>query len=78
MEVCMAGPDAATVRATSVAPARAHTPDGCAPGAGPPRPATCVSRVNGVTVQDVIVDVPAELQDDDGLRTSLIQMLQDS
>lgn len=38
----------------------------------------CVNRVEGVTVQDVVVDVPAALQDDDGngtLRSALLQRL---
>ena len=41
----------------------------------------CVSRVRGVTTQDVLVDVPAgatALQDDDDLRAALLQRLQDS
>ncbi|XP_047047826.1 transcription factor bHLH14-like [Lolium rigidum] len=41
----------------------------------------CVSRVQGVTVQDVVVDVPPALQQDDGgaaLRTTLIQRLHDT
>ncbi|KAK1677106.1 hypothetical protein QYE76_037954 [Lolium multiflorum] len=41
----------------------------------------CVSQVQGVTVQDVVVDVPPALQQDDGgaaLRTTLIQRLQDT
>jgi hypothetical protein len=38
----------------------------------------CVTRVRGVTVQDVVVDVPAQYQDGDSLRAALLQMLQDS
>ncbi|CAM0952466.1 unnamed protein product [Alopecurus aequalis] len=40
----------------------------------------CVSRVQGVTVQDVVVEVPAELQDDDGgaLRSALLHRLRGS
>nr|WDD45527.1 transcript factor bHLH109 [Zea mays] len=39
----------------------------------------CVTRVNGVTVLDVVVDVATPLQDDDGgLRAALLQMMQDS
>jgi hypothetical protein len=78
VEVRMVGPDAAAVRATSAAP---HAPArlmGALRALGLRVQHACVSRVNGVTVQDVVVDVPAELQDDDGLRTSLVQMLQDS
>jgi hypothetical protein len=41
----------------------------------------CVTRVNGMTVQDVVVDVasPLQLQDDDhdGLRAALLQRMQD-
>jgi hypothetical protein len=39
-----------------------------------------VSRVLGVTVQDVVVEVPAALQHDDGaaLRSALLQRLHDS
>jgi len=41
----------------------------------------CVSRVHGVTTQDVVVDVPpgaTALQDDEGLRMALLQRLQGS
>jgi hypothetical protein len=41
----------------------------------------CVSRVHGVTTQDVVVDVPpgaTALQDDEGLRMALLQRLQAS
>uniref|UniRef100_N1QWR5 Uncharacterized protein n=1 Tax=Aegilops tauschii TaxID=37682 RepID=N1QWR5_AEGTA len=40
----------------------------------------CVSRVQGATVQDVVVDVPAALQHDDSaaLRSALVQRLRDS
>jgi hypothetical protein len=40
----------------------------------------CVSKVQGVTVQDVFVDVPAALQNDDGgaLHSALLKMLRDS
>ena len=41
----------------------------------------CVSRVRGVTTQDVLVNLPAgaaALQDHDGLRGALLQKLEDS
>ena len=41
----------------------------------------CVSRVHGVTTQDVVVEVPpgaTALQDDEGLRMALLQRLQGS
>ena len=38
----------------------------------------CVSGVQGVTLQDVGVDVPPSMQDADGLRSALLQTLQDS
>ena len=68
VEVRMVGKDAAAVR-------------GMSSGQGPHAPArlmsalrslelqvqhACVNRVEGVTVQDVVVDVPAALQDNDG------------
>ncbi|KAM3259019.1 hypothetical protein ACQJBY_050654 [Aegilops geniculata] len=80
VQVRMVGKDAAAVRVTSS-------------GQAPHAPArlmsalrslelqvqhACVNRVEGVTVQDVVVDVPAALQDDDGdgaLRSSLLQRL---
>ncbi|VAI34732.1 unnamed protein product [Triticum turgidum subsp. durum] len=80
VEVRMVGKDAAAVRMMS-------------PGQAPHAPArlmsalrslelqvqhACVNRVEGVTVQDVVVDVPAALQDDDGdgtLRSALLQRL---
>ncbi|KAL6655221.1 hypothetical protein ACP70R_006047 [Stipagrostis hirtigluma subsp. patula] len=80
VEVRMAGPDAAAVRATSSSP---HAPArlmGALRALGLHVQHACVSRVNGVTVQDVVVDVPAALMhDDDGLRAALLEtMLQDS
>ncbi|KAJ1269480.1 hypothetical protein BS78_07G215200 [Paspalum vaginatum] len=36
----------------------------------------CVCRVDGVTVQDVVVDVPAALRDERGLRAALLHALQ--
>ncbi|KAM3276832.1 hypothetical protein ACQJBY_044934 [Aegilops geniculata] len=80
VEVRMVGKDAAAVRVMSS-------------GRAPHAPArlmsalrslelqvqhACVNRVEGVAVQDVVVDVPAGLQDDDGdgaLRSALLQRL---
>ncbi|KAJ1290452.1 hypothetical protein BS78_02G244600 [Paspalum vaginatum] len=78
VEVRMLGPDAAAVRATSAAP---HAPArlmGALRALELHVQHACVTRVNGLTVQDVVVDVPAQLQDDDGLHAALLQMLQDS
>ncbi|XP_062194265.1 transcription factor MYC1-like [Phragmites australis] len=78
VEVRMVGLDAAAVRATSASP---HAPARlmCALRALDLHiQHACVSRVHGMTVQDVVVDVPAALQDGGGLRSSLLQMLQDS
>ncbi|KAK3129702.1 hypothetical protein QOZ80_6BG0483530 [Eleusine coracana subsp. coracana] len=75
VEVRMVGPDAAAVRATSAAPRLM----GALRALDLRVQHACVSRVNGVTVQDVVVDVPAEVHDEDALRKSLLQMLlQDS
>ncbi|OQU75588.1 transcription factor MYC2-like [Sorghum bicolor] len=38
----------------------------------------CVCRVNGVAVQDAVVDVPAGLRDERGLRAALLHKLQQS
>uniref|UniRef100_A0ACD5YDM0 Uncharacterized protein n=1 Tax=Avena sativa TaxID=4498 RepID=A0ACD5YDM0_AVESA len=40
----------------------------------------CISKVQGVTVQDVVLDVPAAVQDDDGgaLHSALLKSLRDS
>ncbi|XP_062199814.1 transcription factor MYC1-like [Phragmites australis] len=78
VEVRMMGPDAAAVRATSASP---HAPArlmGALRALDLHVQHACVSRVHGMTVQDVVVDVPAALQDDDGLRAALLQMMQDS
>ncbi|KAL6846757.1 hypothetical protein ACP4OV_024205 [Aristida adscensionis] len=75
LEVRMLGPDAAAVRATSSAP---HAPArlmGALRALELRVQHACVSRVHGVTVQDVVVDVPAAVQDDDGLRAALLEML---
>ncbi|OEL32786.1 hypothetical protein BAE44_0006195 [Dichanthelium oligosanthes] len=74
----MLGPDAAAVRATSVAPHAAARLMGALRSLELHVQHACVTRVHGLTVQDVVVDVPASLQDDDGLRAALLQMLQDS
>ncbi|XP_037438192.1 transcription factor bHLH14-like [Triticum dicoccoides] len=80
VEVRMVGKDAAAVRVTSA-------------GGAPHAPArlmgalrslelqvqhACVNRVEGVTVQDVVVDVPAALQDDGVLQCALLQRLRDN
>jgi hypothetical protein len=79
VEVRMLGPDAAAVRATSVAP---HAPARLMSALRSLElhvQHACVSRVNGMTVQDVVIDVATPLQDDDdGLRAALLQMMQDT
>jgi hypothetical protein len=79
VEVRMLGPDAAAVRATSAGP---HAPArlmGALRSLELHVQHACVTRVNGVTVLDVVVDVATPLQDDDGgLRAALLQMMQDS
>jgi hypothetical protein len=82
VEVRMVGRDAAALRVTTA-------------GGAPHAPArlmsalrslelqvqhACVSKVQGVTVQDVVVDVPAALQEDDGgaLHSALFKTLRDS
>ncbi|PWZ04115.1 Transcription factor MYC2 [Zea mays] len=81
VEVRMLGPDVAAVRATSAAP---HAPARLMSALGSLElhvQHACVTRVNGMTVQDVVVDVasPLQLQDDDhdGLRAALLQRMQD-
>jgi hypothetical protein len=74
----MMGTDAAAVRATSAAPHAAARLMAALRSLELHVQHACVTRVHGVTVQDVVVDVPAQLQDDDGLRAALLQMLQDS
>jgi hypothetical protein len=76
--VRMMGTDAAAVRATSAAPHAAARLMAALRSLELHVQHACVTRVHGVTVQDVVVDVPAQLQDDDGLRAALLQMLQDS
>ncbi|CAL5087298.1 unnamed protein product [Urochloa decumbens] len=80
VEVRMLGPDAAAVRATSSAP-HAAARLMCALRSLELRVQhACVTRVGGLTVQDAVVDVPAQMlqDDDDGLRAALLQVLQDS
>ncbi|RCV12548.1 hypothetical protein SEVIR_2G287700v4 [Setaria viridis] len=78
VEVRMLGPDAAAVRATSAAPHAAARLMVALRSLELHVQHACVTRVHGMTVQDVVVDVPAQLHDDDGLRAALLQMLQDS
>ncbi|CAN6205308.1 unnamed protein product [Urochloa humidicola] len=82
VEVRMVGPDAAAVRATSAAPHAAARLMGALRTLELRVQHACVTRVQGVTVQDVVVDVPAQLMqdddDNDGLRGALLQVLQDS
>ncbi|CAD6224208.1 unnamed protein product [Miscanthus lutarioriparius] len=79
VEVRMLGPDAAAVRATSAAP---HAPARLMSALRSLElhvQHACVTRVNGMTVQDVVVDVATPMQDDDdGLRAALLQMMEDS
>ncbi|XP_020404956.1 transcription factor MYC2 [Zea mays] len=82
VEVRMLGPDVAAVRATSAAP---HAPARLMSALRSLElhvQHACVTRVNGMTVQDVVVDVasPLQVQDDDhdGLRAALLQRMQDS
>ncbi|CAN6175037.1 unnamed protein product [Urochloa humidicola] len=79
VEVRMVGPDAAVVRSTSAAPHAAARLMGALRSLELRVQHACVIRVGGLTVQDVVVDVPAQMQDDDdGLRAALLQVLQDS
>ncbi|KAF0915830.1 hypothetical protein E2562_039131 [Oryza meyeriana var. granulata] len=80
VEVRMVGRDTASVRVTTTgsrhAPARLM---GALRSLELQVQYACVMRVHGATtVQEVGVDVPAALQDDDALRTALLQRLQDS
>ncbi|CAN6218411.1 unnamed protein product [Urochloa humidicola] len=79
LEVRMVGLDAAAVRATSVTPHAAARLMGALRSLELRVQHACVTRVGGLTVQDVVVDVQAQMQDDDeGLRAALLQVLQDS
>jgi hypothetical protein len=76
--VRMLGPDAAAVRVTSPAPHAAARLMSALRSLELHVQHACVTRAHGVTVQDVVVDVPAQLQDDGNLRAALLQMLQNS
>ncbi|CAN6174920.1 unnamed protein product [Urochloa humidicola] len=80
VEVRMVGPDAAAVRATSAAPHAAARLMGALRSLELRVQHACVTRVQGLTVQDVVVDVPAKMMqdDDNGLRAALLQVLQNS
>uniref|UniRef100_A0ACD5Y7D7 Uncharacterized protein n=1 Tax=Avena sativa TaxID=4498 RepID=A0ACD5Y7D7_AVESA len=83
VEVRMVGRDAAAVRVTTAAGSAPHAPArlmGALRSLELQVQHACVSRVQGVTVQDVVVDVPATLQHDDGgaIRSALLQRLHDS
>ncbi|RCV12541.1 hypothetical protein SETIT_2G277500v2 [Setaria italica] len=80
VEVRMLGPDAAAVRATSAGTHAAARLMGALRSLELHVQHACVTRVHGLTVQDVVVDVPASLQDDGGggLRAALLQVLQGS
>lgn len=78
VDVRMVGSDAAAVRVTTAA---SHAPArlmGALRSLELQVQHACVSRVQGVTLQDVVVDVPPSMQDADGLRSALLQTLQDS
>ncbi|KAG8050520.1 hypothetical protein GUJ93_ZPchr0009g996 [Zizania palustris] len=81
VEVRMVGGDAAAVRVTTTGGGARHAPARLMTALRSLElqvQHACVSRVHGVTVQDVVVDVPAALQDDAALRAALLQRLQDS
>jgi hypothetical protein len=79
LEVRMVGGEAAALRLTTAAARHRHAParfmlalrslDLTVQHA-------CVCLVGGATVQDAVVDVPAGLRDEHGLRTALQHMLQ--
>uniref|UniRef100_A0A8R7K405 Transcription factor n=1 Tax=Triticum urartu TaxID=4572 RepID=A0A8R7K405_TRIUA len=77
VEVRMMGRDAAAVMTTAAshAPARLM---GALQSLDLQVQHGCLSRVQGVTMQDVLVDVPASVEDADGIRSALLQALQDS
>ncbi|KAM3276831.1 hypothetical protein ACQJBY_044933 [Aegilops geniculata] len=83
VEVRMVGRDAAAVRVTTAAGSAPHAPARLMSALRSLElqvQHACVSRVQGATVQDVVVDVPTALQHDDGaaLRSALLQRLRDS
>jgi hypothetical protein len=75
VEVRNLGPDAAAVRATSVGTHAAARLMGALRSLELHVQHACVTRVHGLTVQDVVVDVPAPLQDGN-LRAALLRVLQ--
>ncbi|OEL35332.1 hypothetical protein BAE44_0003649 [Dichanthelium oligosanthes] len=78
LEVRMLGRDAAALRLTTAArhaPARLML---ALRSLDLPVQHACVCRVGGVTVQDAVVDVPAGLRDERGLRAALLHKLQRS
>uniref|UniRef100_A0ACD5XU60 Uncharacterized protein n=1 Tax=Avena sativa TaxID=4498 RepID=A0ACD5XU60_AVESA len=82
VEVRMVGRDMAAVRMTTAAGAP-HAPArlmGALRSLELQVQHACVTKVHGVTVQDVIVDVPSALRDDDGgaLHYALVKWLRDS
>ncbi|RLN04512.1 transcription factor MYC2-like [Panicum miliaceum] len=77
LEVRMVGMEAAALRLTAAAaghaPARLML---ALRSLDLPVQHACVCRVGGVTVQDAVVDVPAALRDERGLRAALLSRLQ--
>ncbi|KAK3119222.1 hypothetical protein QOZ80_9BG0716040 [Eleusine coracana subsp. coracana] len=79
VEVRMVRPNAAVVRARSTAPHAAARLMGAFRALDLRVQHACVSRVNGVAVQDAVVEVPAEVHEDALCSSLLLQMsLQDS
>ncbi|RLN03035.1 transcription factor bHLH14-like [Panicum miliaceum] len=78
LEVRVVARDAAALRLTSAARhAPARLMDALCSLDLPVQHA-CVTRLGGVTVQDAVVDVPAGLRDERGLRAALLHKLQRS
>ncbi|KAF7106688.1 hypothetical protein CFC21_107406 [Triticum aestivum] len=78
VDMQMVGRDAAVVRVTTAA---SHAPArlmGALRSLDLQVQHACVSRVHGVTRQSVLVDVPTSMQDEDSLRSAVLQTLQDS
>ncbi|KAI4989089.1 hypothetical protein ZWY2020_036406 [Hordeum vulgare] len=83
VDVRMVGRDGAALRVTTAAGSATHAPARLMSALRSLElhvQHACVSRVQGATVQDAVVDVPAALQHDDGaaLRSALLQRLRDS
>ncbi|CAN6225152.1 unnamed protein product [Urochloa humidicola] len=78
VEVRMLGHDAAAVHVTSAAPHAAARLMGALRSLELHVQHACVIRVHGVIVQDVVVDVPAQMRDSNRLCAALLQMLQES